>query len=155
MGYANSTGRSSLGGPCRRPSGRRSASDTRLTDSGFVHSTWRETTRSSAAGRPFPRGAGRRLRRPCPLKQLFRIQPSCITPQPFQVVIGPRALGKNVNDQIQVVQQDPFRISIPFDVVGAIPAFLHPGFDSIGDRLDLARRISAAEEKIAGEGSDL
>jgi len=82
------------------------------------------------------------------------VQLLAVSPQPFQIVVGPGLLGKNVDNQVEVIHQHPLGVPVSLDMVWDDAAFFQPGFDFVGDRLDLPRRIPRAEQEVSRERSD-
>jgi hypothetical protein len=66
-------------------------------------------------------------------------------PQAFQIVKFPRPRGKNVNDEVDIVQKDPFAFAVSFDVQWAHTLLLQSLFNVVSDGLIVARRGSGAD----------
>lgn len=74
-------------------------------------------------------------------------------PQPLQIVEFAGLLGEHVNYEIDIVEQNPFRLLVAFDVGGVLPGLLQAFFDLVRDRLDLSRIGPAADHKVIGKRS--
>ena len=74
-------------------------------------------------------------------------------PEPLKIVILSRVLGKNVDDEIHIVEQHPLRLFITFFVCDTDPYGFQTLVDSVGDCLDLPRVRPCAHDKVVGEGS--
>src|SRR5712692_2304119 len=71
-----------------------------------------------------------------------------IAPEPFERIEGARVGTEDVNDEIEVVQQDPSGAIVALDVRRLQPAGGLGLLYRIGDRLDLARIRSRANQKV-------
>ena len=60
-----------------------------------------------------------------------------------------------MDDDVNVVQQDPLGVPVAFDMVGSETLLLQLEFDLIGDGLDLTRRLPGAQDEVVGKGCDL
>jgi hypothetical protein len=74
-----------------------------------------------------------------------------ITPEPFQVIETPRFSLENVNNNVDVIQQNPRERPESFRVPQRHPDPIGAVTDRIGNRFDLSLGISCANhEKIRG-----
>ena len=76
----------------------------------------------------------------------------CAAPQPFKVVIITRLRRENVNQQVTVIGEDPFRLAVSFHaqrrfarLLLQLQAYL------IADRLDLALIRARADHEVIGK----
>src|SRR6267143_646798 len=102
--------------------------------------------RDGERGALLDRALGRRL-------QFGRLQALGRLPQALEFVIPPGLLGEDMNDEIDVVEQDPLGLAIAFDVSGVESGLLQAEFDFFSDGLDLARIGAAAYDEVVGKGS--
>jgi hypothetical protein len=87
------------------------------------------------------------------LYQFRRLQSLGGLPQAFEIVEFASLVGEHVYYEIDIVEQDPFRLLVAFDVSGTLACLFQPFFDLVGDRLDLSRVVPAANDEIVGERS--
>src|SRR5262245_3946709 len=103
----------------------------------------------TASGGPF-RGwfLGCRL-----LGQVVGLEPPSGLPQSLQIVKATRSLGKNMDHEIYIIQQNPFRLVVAFYAIRTLSGAGELLLYFIGDRLDLARIGSGAHDEIVGKRS--
>lgn len=76
-----------------------------------------------------------------------------ISPKSFEVVKIPFFLLKNMANYIQIIQQYPFSVLLPFFVPGRLPRFFENFFfNGVADRIYLSIRSSCTNYKIVGYG---
>jgi len=76
-------------------------------------------------------------------------------PQPFEVVIKPRALAENVNDEPAVIEQNPFGVRASFTVRRAHAVRREPVFDRVGDSFELGLARTGTQQKILCECAEI
>ena len=86
--------------------------------------------------------------------QFTSIAPLAGSPQAFQVVKFARARRKNVNNEIDIVQKDPFSFRMAFHVQWAHTLLLESLLDVICNGLIVTTRSSGADEEVVSEGTD-
>ena len=77
--------------------------------------------------------------------------PTGICPQPLEVVVVAFLLVEHVNDEIDVVEQDPAALALAFAAEGLAVPFGQPLLDFTRDCLDLPIGISAADHEVVGD----
>ena len=74
-------------------------------------------------------------------------------PEAFKFVIAAGFFRENVDDEVDVVEQDPLGLTITLYMRGVKAVALQAELDLIGDGLNLARIGAAADYEIVGEGA--
>ena len=77
-----------------------------------------------------------------------------VTPQPLQVIVRARAFGKDVDQKIAVIHEDPLSRMVAFDADGPFTLFLQLFFDLVRDGLSLAGIGNGADDEEIGKRSD-
>ena len=78
--------------------------------------------------------------------------PRRVSPELLQGIIIARRAGKDMNDEIAVIEQDPFAMELAFDPQRPSVAGLEIGFDGLRDSGILAGRMAVQDEEEIGEG---
>ena len=78
-----------------------------------------------------------------------------VAPKAFQLIVGARFFGKNVDQAISVVDQHPLGVLVSFHVERLLARGFEPNIDFVCDGLNLARVGAAANDKVIGEGEHL
>ena len=78
-----------------------------------------------------------------------------VAPQPFQVIEYPGVFREDVNDQIEIVHQDPLGIPVALDMIRLEASFFHPQFHLVRNGLDLPGRVAGTYQEVIGKRSDL
>ena len=81
------------------------------------------------------------------LHSLWNIHSRDISPQPFQIVKTPGLRQEYMNDEIGIVQQNPFRLTIPFNMIRASLHFLEAQLDLVCNCLVLRSGCSRTDDK--------
>jgi len=74
-------------------------------------------------------------------------------PQTFEIVELARLLGENMDDEIRVIDQDPFALFVALGVGWAHPRGLQTQLDLVCDGLHLPRVGAAAKDEVVGKCS--
>ena len=80
-------------------------------------------------------------------------QPRRVPPQAFEIVKVPSTLQKDMDDETQVIHQDPLRLRVAFDVRGRPSCLLELFLNRVANRLRVPNGSTGADEKITGEGT--
>ena len=76
-------------------------------------------------------------------------------PQPFEIVELARLCRKDMDDEIDVVQQDPFTFLVSFDVERTDSLFAESFVDAFCDRLIVPAGGAGADDEVVGERADV
>src|SRR5262245_27635702 len=87
--------------------------------------------------------------------QVTGVTPLSGPPQAFQIVELSRASGKNVNDEVDVVQQNPLAFGVPLDVQRADTLFFESFFNMVRNGLIVACRGSGTNEEVIRERTNV
>src|SRR5437879_664891 len=71
-----------------------------------------------------------------------------VAPQALERIIGPRVFQKYVNEHVAVVEQHPAALGDALGVQDVHPFVSELHADGFGDRLQLRRRLAAADEEV-------
>ena len=113
---------------------------------------WKERAGSCLPGRRRTLTGTRRGPRFGGVRGRRRLQSGCVSPKSLQPVKGTLLVHKDVDDEIEVVHQDPVTYFPSFDVVGIeleVPA--QALFHGIGNGEDLPAGRAVADNKVIGD----
>jgi len=78
-------------------------------------------------------------------QQFSRRQPGGRPPEPFQSIELARLLAENVDHEVHIIQQHPFRLAVSLGVLRTQAGDAQPLLHFIGNRLDFKRLTHALE----------
>ena len=86
--------------------------------------------------------------------QVCRLEAAGGLPEALEIVVPAGVLGEDVNNEVDVIEQNPLGLVVALGVRGVeAEAALKTELDFVGNGLDLARVGAAAENEIVGEGA--
>src|SRR3954453_281094 len=81
--------------------------------------------------------------------------PGRLAPELLEPVVVARIGGEDVDDDVEVVHEDPARLVEPLDAPREQPVALHPLVDAVVDRLGLALGVAGADDEEVGVADDV
>ena len=84
-------------------------------------------------------------------RQFGNVAALACAPQPFEIVKLSRLARENVDDEIDVVQQDPFAFLLSFDMEGTDSLFAESFVNAFSDRLIVTAGGAGADDEVVGK----
>jgi len=78
-----------------------------------------------------------------------------VAPEALQVVILAGLFAKDVNQEVAVIQQNPFGVLIALHAIGTLPKFAKLRLHFVGNRLNLPRVGAAGNDEKVGKRGDV
>lgn len=72
-------------------------------------------------------------------------------PEPFEGVKGSQLRAEDVDDKVEVIEQNPFRSIVAFNVSWFAVDSCEMVDDRVGDRFDVPRVVTRADHEVIGE----
>src|SRR6185436_13198315 len=86
----------------------------------------------------------------------FELMPLCVAPETLERIEGAALAAEDVHDEVEVVEQNPFRLVGAFGERRPLREFLLQRLaNRIGNRRDLPRVVACTDHEVIGEAAGL